>query len=305
MKFAWPRPRQASGRIVLRPTAAGLFWLVAVVALLATAINYANNIVFALAFLMLGAWLQSAWDCRRNLAGIECRVLPPPPAFAGEALAVSVSAEAGGRARRQIALAWEKGEGAKVGAGKTARTGGAPDKAVLQLGVPAVRRGRQRLDALALASSWPLGLWRARRTLPAVEALVYPAPTGAAALPRAAPNPAHRRCASADFQDLRAYAPGDAPRRINWRAFARREELLINNFDGGAGGHALWLDLALCAGDLEERLCQLAAWVLAAEHEGREYGLRLGDAGLPPGIGRSHREACLRRLALHGMETAA
>ncbi|MBW7900568.1 MAG: DUF58 domain-containing protein [Rhodocyclaceae bacterium] len=306
----------ADARPALRPTAAGLFWLAAVPALLATAINYGNNLLFALAFLMFAVWAQAAWACRRNLVDLSCRVLPPAPAFAGAALTVAASVDAGGRPRRQLALACgarsARGGAAIAGgtAGQGTTTGAAVDAGAatttLQVDVPAGRRGRQPLAPLSLVSAWPLGLWRCRLPLPAQAALVWPAPAGNPALPGAAPNPAHRRTASADFQGLRAYAPGDPPRRINWRAYARREELAVNDFDGGEGGRALWLDIAHCAGDLEARLAQLAARVLAAEHAGREYGLRLGAAaGVPPGLGRAQREACLRRLALYGAEDAA
>lgn len=296
----------ADARPALRPTAAGLFWLAAVPALLATAINYGNNLLFALAFLVFAVWAQAAWACRRNLAGLSCRVLPPAPAFAGATLSVAASVDGGGRPRRQLVLAC----GVRSGRGGAATTGAAVDTGAaattLQVDVPAGRRGRQTLAPLSLVSAWPLGLWRCRLPLPAQAALVWPAPAGDPALPGAAPNPAHRRTASADFQGLRAYAPGDPPRRINWRAYARREELAVNDFDGGEGGRALWLDIAHCAGDLEARLAQLTARVLAAEHAGREYGLRLGTAaGVPPGLGRAQREACLRRLALYGAEDAA
>jgi len=75
---------------------------------------------------------------------------------------------------------------------------------------------------------------------------------------------------------------------------------VVNDFDGGRGGHALWLDIAACAGDVESRLSQLCQWVCEAERRGLEYGLRLDDGPpLPPGRGRAHRGACLRRLALY------
>lgn len=280
-------------RIALRPTAGGLFWLASICALLATAINYGNNLVFALAFLLLATWLQAAWECRHNLSQLSSHIAPPQPAFAGETLTVELGlSERAGRPRRQLALAWEKRTGAKVGLDGTAT-------ASLSVAGPAGQRGRRTLAGLHLVSAYPLGLWRARCPLPAQTALIYPAPAGGRPLPDAAPNPAHRQQAADDFQDVRAYAPGDAPRRINWRVFGRREELVVNRYDGGQGGHALWLDIAQCDGDLETRLAQLARWVLDAEQQGREYGLRLGTDSLPPGRGKSQRDSCMRCLALH------
>lgn len=282
-------------RLALRPTAAGGFWLLAVVALLATAINYGNNLVFALAFLLLAVWLQAAWTSWRNLAGLHWQARVPMPVFTNELLHIEGRlTERHGRARSDLMLIAGPVGGA---AGQLA----ANAEATLAMALPTGQRGALRVRNLALASTYPLGLWRNQRPLHAVDALVYPAAAGDAALPVAHPRPAHRSAAADDFQGLRAYTPGDPPRRVNWRVWGRREELLVNQFDGNRGGDALWLDWAHCPGAGDARLAQLTRWVLDAERTGSDYGLRLPDAtgsSTAPARGRTHRDACLRRLAL-------
>ena len=60
-------------------------------------------------------------------------------------------------------------------------------------------------------------------------------------------------------------------------------------------------DLAAVPGaDLEQRLEQLSAWIVAAHARGERYGLRLGDHELPPDSGNEHRARCLNGLALYG-----
>ncbi|MDR0702505.1 MAG: DUF58 domain-containing protein [Azoarcus sp.] len=289
-------------RIVLLPTAAGVFWCTAVLALLVTAINYGNNLIFALAFLLLSVWVLAGWQCRRSLSGLEWLPSPAPEAFAGEALRISgsVRARPGWRHDPMMLCA---GRGRHRHFGPVTRM---PETEAPELSLPAPARGRQRIGDLQLFSLHPLGLWRARRALPEVTALVYPHPAGERPLSGNAPSPAHRRQESGDFQGVRAYAPGDSKRRINWRIYGRRDELAVNSFDGGAGGRALWLDAAACEGDLETRLSQLCQWVVAAERQGKEYGLRLGNGqDYPPGRGRAHYRDCLARLALYGEQTAA
>lgn len=281
--------------LALRPTAAGGFWLLAVVALLATAINYGNNLVFALAFLLLAVWLQAAWNGWRNLAGLHWQASAPMPVFANEPLRIEGRlTDRHGRPRSQLLL--------MAGPVASASSPLAADgEATLAVALPTGRRGPLSVSNLTLVSTYPLGLWRSQRRLPVVDALVYPAAGGEAALPVAIPRPAHRSAAADDFQGLRAYTPGDPPRRINWRVWGRREELLVNQFDGNRGGDALWLDWAHCPGAGDARLAQLARWVLDAERAGCDYGLRLPDAAGPtvaPTRGRAHRDACLRRLAL-------
>ncbi|MDD5328505.1 MAG: DUF58 domain-containing protein [Sulfuricella sp.] len=277
----------------LRPTASGMIWLAAVLALLATAINYGNNIVFALAFLLLAVWLQSAWECRRNLSGLAWNWLPASPVFSGEAAQLGGMVEnAGSRPRRALSLARR---------GQSGLAWDAPARGEARLEFPCrtAQRGKARFDGFSLSTRHPLGLWQARRRLPPPSVLVYPAPDGDAPLPAGSAQKAHRRQESSDFHGVRAYAPGDRLGRINWRAWGRREELLVNVFDGGSGGQTLWLDANLCHGGLERRLSQLAAWVVAAERGGQEYGLDLDGSRVPPGRGRAQRESCLALLALH------
>ncbi|MDR1351390.1 MAG: DUF58 domain-containing protein [Zoogloeaceae bacterium] len=278
----------------VQPTAAGIVWLAAVLALLATAINYGNNLIFALAFLLLSIWLQSAWMCWRNLSGLIWQPEVTPPAFAGETLHPGGNLrDPAGRRHEQIFLAdGRQHQGTPIDL--------AADSARVDIALPALTRGRQQIGRLRLVSLHPLGLWRASRAVAPLAALVYPRPAGDLPLPAKAPRPAHRQQESGDFQGVRAYAPGDSPRRVNWRVYGRREELAVNNFDGGQGGHALWLDMDACAGDAETRLSQLCQWILAAGQQGLEYGLRLPNApGAPPGQGRGHRQDCLEMLALH------
>lgn len=293
-----PSPPAARRRILpLRPTAAGIYWLLAVVALLASAVNYGNNLIFALAFLLLAVWLQAGWTCHRHLAGLVWQADPPAPVFAGEALCIAGRLSGASQPEAWAELAASGRSGAAAGFD-------AQGESTAQLAWPTTRRGAIRLDDLHLRSRWPLDLWQASRRLPALDALVYPRPAGALPLPGGNPRSAHRQAASDDFQGLRPYVPGDSPRRINWRVYSRSEQLAVNRFDGAAGGAALWLDWERVPGDGEQRLAQLTAWLLAAEHGGREYGLRLPGQVKAPGRGRAQHASCLKLLALYPVDQA-
>src|SRR5690606_41851169 len=97
---------------------------------------------------------------------------------------------------------------------------------------------------------------------------------------------------------LRAYRSGDAPRTIAWKHSARRDSLVVREFERAEGRELVldWRQLPPLAP--EARIARLAAWVDQAEREGRRYRLRLPDQDdIGPGRGPDHRHACLRALA--------
>jgi uncharacterized protein (DUF58 family) len=73
---------------------------------------------------------------------------------------------------------------------------------------------------------------------------------------------------------------------------------MTKQFTAEAEG-VVYLDFsALHFGDMEEKLSQLALWVIEAERARRSYGLRLPGVEIPPGVGQSHFHQCLRALSL-------
>jgi uncharacterized protein (DUF58 family) len=49
---------------------------------------------------------------------------------------------------------------------------------------------------------------------------------------------------------------------------------------------------------MEQKLSRLCAWVLQADQQGLDYGLRLPAVDIPPGSGEAHKRQCLEALAL-------
>ena len=88
-------------------------------------------------------------------------------------------------------------------------------------------------------------------------------------------------------------------RHVDWRAVARGQPLLLKQFVG-TGGQRVWLTWADVSGlpDVEAKLSQLCRWIVEAEREGFQYGLRLPGFEGSPSRGDRHRHHLLRALAL-------
>ncbi|MFT3822177.1 MAG: DUF58 domain-containing protein [Rubrivivax sp.] len=293
-------------RVRLRLTASGAGLLGLALVLFLMAINEGNNLLYALAFLILALNAASALLGWWNLQGLRATVVAAPSAVAGDDGLVQVRVDPGGRGRHALQIGL-LADGAGAAPAATAWHE-LPADAAAVLDVPwhAPRRGWQRARSLRLSSGYPLGLAVARLDLAcALRRLAWPRPLAAA--PAAAARAAGSRHEAAfSFTGLSAWRSGDSPRRLAWRALARGGPPQVKRFDGEAGRPALLLRWQDEAGDDEQRLRALARRLLDAHAAGRDWVLQLpGDAAPAPALqGPAALQAGMQRLALHGRADA-
>lgn len=301
----WARKRQGTDgaftdltqrRVYILPTRSGMIFGIVFFTMLLGALNYSNNMGFALAFLLTAVAVVSIHHCQRNLAGLRLSVSGGAPVFAGEFLECRVHI-----ANPSLTHRWQ------VVAGPTVEEMTASDLLAgqsvnLPLRLRTRRRGRLDCPGIRISTRHPLGLFEAWAWLhPSRELLVYPQPAPAGGMSRPASesdpeNPGVSRQGTDEFAGLRHPLPGESPARMAWKAWARSGELLAKDFRGGGG--AIWLDWAdLPESDPEKRLSLLTRMLLDAEAAGQGYGLRLPDSTIEAGAGPDHRHRCLTALA--------
>ncbi|MGQ0510059.1 MAG: DUF58 domain-containing protein [Betaproteobacteria bacterium] len=290
-------------RVYIVPTRLGWLFAGALAILLVGSINYAMSLGFALTFLLGGLGVAGMVHTARNLAQLAISAGRIEPVFAGEQAPLRLVLASQAPFDRPQILVRHVDSGAQQVAELGVR-----ETAEAVLAVPARRRGWLPYGRLMLETRFPTGLFRAWSYVePDARCLVYPRPVRSP-LPARSPDP---RAGSAqahapgndDYSGLRAYQPSDSPRHVAWKAAARSGDMLTKQFSGEAAAKLMldWAQLPPGA-ETEERLSRLAGWVLAAEHDGLRYGLRLPGVELAPGCGATHRAACLQALALHGHE---
>jgi uncharacterized protein (DUF58 family) len=141
--------------------------------------------------------------------------------------------------------------GAHIAAGRLDELPAQRSAAVRMTCMP-LRRGELRFESVTLGRAEPLGLMKALRRMPLAQSLVV--------MPRTYPVaplslPGNRRLQpggvsfaghvgdAEEFVSLRDYRPGDTPRRIHWKAWARTGRLVIKEYqDEFFVRHALLLD---------------------------------------------------------------
>lgn len=291
-------------RIYILPTRTGLGFGLVLFTMLLGALNYSNNMGFALAFLLTAITVISIHHTQRNLAGLRVTVEGCTAVFAGELIECSVRLANPGRSPR-----WQINAG-PAGAATPPTDIPAGGSAALSLCLPTTRRGTQPCPVIRISTRHPFGLFEAWAWLyPERELMVYPTPAtrSASALPAASADQEHAGEAlhgSDEFVGLRTPVPGESPARMAWKALARSGQLLAKDIRSGAGSS--WFDWhALGTQDSEARLSLLTRMILDADAAGRAYGLRLPGIELPPDNSREHYHRCLRTLAVFKPEATA
>ncbi len=266
--------------------------------MLLTSLNYSLSLGFVVVFLLAGFAASALLHTFRNLLGVSIRPLAAGEAFAGGTLPFVVAVMGGAGIRRGFTLEAADGNGARFDVPAGSALAVTVDRA-------APHRGRLALGRVALASDYPVGLWRAWAYVHfTLDGIVYPAPEPS---PPPLPDGMHaadglpgRSNEDADLAGLREYQRGDPAQRVAWKTVARGAGWYTKQFEGGAGGGPVALSWqALPAGmGREARIARLTAWVLAAERVARPFSLELPGLRVGPGQGRDQRRTALTALAL-------
>jgi uncharacterized protein (DUF58 family) len=286
----------------LRATALGakgaLFF--AAVVLLFFATPYSNLFFLLTAFLaVLG--VLGVLGCGANVRGIgvELQALAAAPATAGHDVAVALRTGRRARFALRVGLVTEHGvlpvDALQVARGDVAARGRLP-------GLP---RGVHEVRAVAVESSHPFGLCRARRQVPAAASIVaYPVPAqlregrevrqwlgDADAAPAAAPG-------TDAVAGLREFRVGDALRDVHWKATARRSAPIVREREAEhREGIELVLDRRAPEAAFERALSLCTAVVLRAAEQQRCVHLRSQGHGAVYGPGHRPPAEALRWLA--------
>jgi len=174
-----------------------------------------------------------------------------------------------------------------------------------------VRRGLHRIDAARMITAFPMGLFEKEWYFDdGAEVLVYPRVVAvrdrllegfAVNLSRPSAVPDTDR----EVQSFRYFRQGDDVKRINWKSTARRDELVVGEYNRIEKKAKIAIYLDISGGDTNSREAAISmAASLAVFYHSRKRLIRLVTPRETVTFGRSERKmkAMLRLLALLGPE---
>ena len=307
---AWIRRRQGTDllpitlqrrRLFILPTRAGVAFGALLLLMLIAGLNYANSLALLVTFLLTGLALVAMHTSHRNLLGLTVVDLSLQDSFAGEHAELRLRF-ANSSAQPRLAIEID-GTGYAPVACTTPATG----EVGVNLRIATPQRGLQPIGRLRITSTWPFGLFRTWTWLHVAHAVtVYPRPAGARSMPTAGGSrhgTAPRESVDIDeWATLRPFRDGDSPRQVAWKAYARGAPLLVKEYTASGSLERVFDFTTLAGLDTEQRLSQLARWIVNCAADGEAFGVRLPQQLIELDQGMVHRQRCLRALALFGSD---
>lgn len=310
----WLRPPRT-----LRPTRAGWVFFALTIGVGLAALNTGNNLMYMVLSLLLSFLVLSGVLSESALRGLSVRRLLPAELVAEQEAIVGIEVRNQQRRVPSFAVVVEdvvRVAGIVRPAGRAFALRVAPSTAELRSYrfVPAAR-GPLAFIGFRVATRFPFGLFSKALWIDAPrEALVFPAldplrpavPTGGVL--RRGEWRAGPAGQSPESAGLRGYAPGDAHRRVHWRASLRRGALLVRQQEQECTGeHVVRLRTqGVPAGASFEAAVRRAASDVAVNlRSGLRVGLRTDTLAFAPGDGGRQRRRLLVVLARVAPEVAS
>ncbi len=180
---------------------------------------------------------------------------------------------------------------------------------------PSPKRGQYEIGPLLVRARDPYGFYYAETRLESETLVVIPRPEKIKRVdirprhlgPWPGNNPSRTLGIGTEFYSMRSYVAGDDPKRINWKATARYNRLIVNETEAErVTDIMIVLDTDVTFFDLsteefERRVTAAASMASLFLRQGNRVGLVLqgGERGsIPAGFGKRHERRILFLLAL-------
>ena len=292
-----PRRKQfvlSRNNIYIFPSATGLMYLLLLLLMLLTAINYQNSLIYLLSFFLGTLFFLSIWMCFLNLSGLKIEAAETGRVYESEPTKYYC------RLSKNKALPMAL----KIGLNK-AQAQAVPLMYETTADVPILaepeKRGRHKLQRLYIESRFPFGLILAWTWLkPDLEVWVYPKPVQGSpdAVSSGEGDIANRASLIGDLNDLKEYQAGDASNRILWKKYAAKDTLVVRHHEQTSfkPDWVSWENYQSAA--IEDKLRFLCFDVCQLSDAHRAFGFSIPGVNIDPDYGEAHKRKCLDALAL-------
>jgi uncharacterized protein (DUF58 family) len=268
-------------------TKSGSIFFVFLLALITTSMATGNNLLFLILASLLAFMIVSGIESELNIRHLKATRSLPREIYAGRAAMVTYTVANPKRDSTRLYLE-DQGRVKLPGISR-----GFPESA--KQAVVFGKRGRHRLGAISISTTYPYGLFKKSITFDLEdEFIVFPGPVACDYLSSHGPSGENRGGARDSISHVRPYAPGDPLSSVAWKK--SQPELVSRVMQGGGGlGSVVVIHPG---GDLEEKLGMAAFIVGELMAAGLSFGVSLNSFFSGMGRSEEHKLQILSVLAL-------
>lgn len=283
-------------RVFIFPTGMGFAYLLTALLLFIAGVNYDNSMILNFSFFLGSLFIVAILQTFSNLSGLVIDAGTTEPAFAGKEAKFNLHLSKSKRKDHiALSLLWH-------GFASDAHSLTEEEKHLVQMLLTTTKRGIFRPARLRIESVYPLGLIRSWTWISLdMECLVYPKPIPSD-LPAGGEADGKEGTVVVpegrdDFEGVRNFQPTDPLSSVDWKAYARTNQLYTKRFHG-LQTDARWLRWdAIPTLNPELKLSNLCYWVMEYSRKGLVFGLQLPTMKIAPDSGLEHQRRCLDALA--------
>ncbi len=282
--------------IFIFPSRYGWIYLASLTAIFIGGVNYGNELMLALTFLLVSIFLVSILHTYRNLSEITLKAGQVEHCFLGEQALFRINVQKPiTRSIEEIHLCFKNSPPSKISLIQD-------QQGVVELFIQAVKRGRLKPGRIKVETIYPLGIIRAWSWIDLMqESWVFPKPI-AGPLPSTVEvqNIYAKSIAGVDeYEGLRNYVPGDSMSHVYWKVLSRGLPLTTKIFSSSEQD-IIWLGWdKVAVTNNELKLSHLCYWVLQLAAKDILFGLALPGTTIQPDRGLVQRNRCLKALAAY------
>lgn len=287
-------------RVYILPTKQGLAFSVLLFIMLLGSINYSNSLGYFLTFLLASLSVVAIFHTYNNLLKLNIGPAICKPVFAGEkAHFIAQVNNLNHPARYSVQVFTSQKLPGMTDLSENCLT-------TITIKHTFDKRGLIPLPRFTIETRFPFGLFRAWAIVEIDQKqLVYPKPSAHTVLPvkSSGLSEGNKQLepGTDDFKGLRSYIEGDPLQHIHWKSYARHHTLQTKEFSSTTSDE-LWINWSdTTVTGIELKLSQLTRWLLIAHKNNLSYGLRFSNVVIQPNNNKQHLEACLKELALYGL----
>ncbi|WP_166109057.1 DUF58 domain-containing protein [Pseudoalteromonas sp. Z9A5] len=283
--------------IYVLPSSLGWYFVIVAILNFIMGINYQNNLILIMAYLMFVVIIISVLMGYSNAKGLTVTFKSVFPSFSPQkpssqfilqspTICQSVSLTYQGELQTQV---------------HSDEVNNKPQTITLNL--PYSHRGQYAFERIKIASNYPFGLvtvWSYIQLQS--ETFVYPSleqvlsDEHVSALDEQSDSGIAKEAGSEEFESLIPHLPEMGLQRISWKHYAKTQQLLVKEFVDFKTANALF-DFKLMHGDTEQRLSQLCFLVCEATEQNTPFMLKLPNKTLNTNTGQHHKQQCLELLS--------